>query len=93
MINYSNFEWYYFDLHTHNGYDVVCTVHPKPFNSIFNISIFDVFVYKNNKVLFHHFFVKSADQKQNEEAPFVLKYDDNNYIKKTDDLIDIRRVY
>lgn len=89
MINYSSFEWYYFDLHTDEGYDIVCTIHPRPFNSIFDISIFDIFVYKNNKTLFHHFFVKNARQKQKTENPFIFKYDDNNYIKKSTDQIEV----
>jgi len=89
MINYSNFEWYYFDLHSDEGYDIVCTIHPKPFNSIFDISIFDIFVYKDNKTLLHHFFVKNAQEKQKAESPFVIKYDDDNYIKKSNDLIEV----
>ena len=89
MNIYSNFEWYYFDLHCDNGYDVVCTIHPKPFNSAFDIAIFDVFVYKENNILFHHFFIKPANQLQKTESPFKLSYDPQNYIRKNDDKIDV----
>lgn len=49
------FEWYYFDIHSDNGYDIVFTLHSKPFMSQFKVAIFDYFIYKDNKVLLHHY--------------------------------------
>ncbi len=79
---YDQFEWYYFDLHSSNGYDVVCTIHPKPFNSVFKISIFDIFVYKNNQILFHHFFIKPDTFSKKTDDSFELRYDAANYLHR-----------
>ena len=67
----------------------MCTIHPKPFNSIFDISIFDVFLYKDNAPLLHHYFVKNRNQIQRNKGDFVFIYDQENYIKKTGDQIEL----
>ncbi len=90
MSCYPNFEWYYFDLHSDNGYDVICAIHPTPFNSVFEIAIIDIYIYKDNEVLLHHFFVKPASDKTIQEDPFLLSYDKQNYIKKWDDQIEVK---
>ncbi len=80
-----SFEWYYFDVHTDHGHDVVFTLHVKPFMSRFEISIFDFFVYKNNKRLIHHFFSRPQRELQRGQDNRILNYDDRNFLKKTDD--------
>jgi hypothetical protein len=87
---YSNFEWYYFDLHSPDGHDIICTIHPTPFNSIFPIAIFDIYIYKDNRVLLHHFFILPAEKKNIQSNPFFLKYDENNFIKKMGDQINVK---
>ncbi len=51
------FEWYYIDIHQTNGYDLVFSLHTFPFMSQFEISLFDAFVYYNNRPVFHEFLV------------------------------------
>ena len=80
------FEWYYFDVHTDSGHDVVFTLHVKPFMSRFEISIFDFFVYKDNKRLIHYFFSRPQQELQRGQNNNILKYDDRNFLKKTDDM-------
>jgi len=87
---YTPFEWYYFDLHSPDGHDIICTIHPKPFNSVFSIAIFDIFIYKDNEVLLHHFFVLPASQHTVQQNPFFLRYDKNNFIHKTEDEINVK---
>jgi len=90
MSNYSNFEWYYFDFHSEDGYDIICTIHPKPFNSIFNISIFDIFIYRDNKIILHHYFVRNSNELQiHKNGPFVIWYNNINYVKRTDNRIEV----
>ena len=90
MDLYSNFEWYYFDLHNPDDYDLVCTIHPKPFNSVFDIVIFDIFIYREKKCLLHHFFTLPAKNINETKKPYILFYDDNNYLKKTDNIYQIK---
>lgn len=75
----SNFEWYYFDFHTDDGYDIVFTLHTRPFMSVFNVSIFDLFVYQGERRLLHHFFIRPQDQMSIGCNPFILRFDDHNY--------------
>ncbi len=80
-----SFEWYYFDIHTDSGYDVVFTLHVKPFMSRFDISIFDFFVYKDKQRLIHHFYSRPQQELLRGQDGYILRYDDRNYLKKTDD--------
>lgn len=50
-----NFAWYYFDLHCSDGYDLILTWHVQPFQTVFPITIFDLFVYHKGQKLFHKF--------------------------------------
>ncbi|KAA3613226.1 MAG: hypothetical protein D8M58_13040 [Calditrichaeota bacterium] len=90
MSCYPDFKWYYFDLHSPDGHDIICTIHPKPFNSVFPIAIFDIYIYKDNRVLLHHFFVLPASQETFSEDPFRLEYDKNNFITKTGNEIFVK---
>jgi hypothetical protein len=90
LSTYPNFEWYYFDLHSPDGHDIICTIHPIPFNSVFPIAIFDIYIYKDNKVLLHHFFILPAEKKNVQQEPFYLEYDKNNFIKKNGDEIIVK---
>ncbi len=56
------FEWFYFDIHCADSMDIVFTFHTKPFMSHFNVSIFDIFIYRNNQRLVHKFLVIPQDQ-------------------------------
>ena len=53
----SKFDWLYFDVHQQDGYDFVFSFHILPFMSQFRVSIFDAFVYRNNRLLFHKYLV------------------------------------
>ncbi len=57
MVKHKTFEWHYLDVHQSNGYDFVFTFHTIPFMSRFSVSIFDVFVYRDNQPYFHEYFV------------------------------------
>ena len=50
------FEWFYIDVHQADGHDLVFSLHTRPFMSQFKICIFDVFVYFQNRPVFHRFF-------------------------------------
>ncbi len=78
----NSFEWYYFDIHSHNGYDVVFTLHVKPFMSSFEVSIFDFFIYRKNKLILHHFFSRKQEELQENSDGCILKFDADNYLKK-----------
>jgi hypothetical protein len=88
-MNDLKFEWYYFDIHTDDGYDVIFTLHTKPFNSVFDISIFDVFIYKDNQPLIHHFFIRPQNELSISQNPFCLIVDGDNYIRKSNNLIEV----
>ena len=78
------FEWYYFDIHTKAGYDVVFTLHTKPFMSCFDISIFDFFIYKDKQRLAHHFYTRPQKQQVTNTNGFTVRYDQQNYLKHND---------
>ncbi len=84
------FEWYYFDVHDDQGYDMVFTLHTRPFMSVFEISIFDIFIYRDNKPLHHYFFVRPFNEMKYSDNPFLIEYDEKNYIKKINDEIEVR---
>jgi len=79
---YNHFQWYYFDLHNTDGYDLICTFHHVPFNSVFHISIIDVYLYKDEKTELHHYFVLPQKNVTAEMEPFKLQFDANNFIIK-----------
>ncbi|HED10507.1 MAG TPA: hypothetical protein ENJ10_07445 [Caldithrix abyssi] len=88
----SHFHWYYFDLHSADGYDLICTIHPVPFNSVFDIAIIDIYLYHGAETGVHHFFVKPQKDIRRSENPFSLVFDENNYIRKNGNLITVRAV-
>ncbi|MGD9900324.1 MAG: hypothetical protein AB7T22_14465 [Calditrichaceae bacterium] len=77
----SEFEWYYFDIHTQNGYDIVFTLHTKPFNTVFPVALFDLFIYKNNKSYAHKFFSKPVHMLRKNYDNYAVYYDQNNFIR------------
>ncbi len=85
----SHFHWYYFDLHSADGYDLICTIHPVPFNSVFDIAIIDIYLYRGSDVVVHHFFVKPQKDIRLREKPFTLEFDENNFIRKNGDRISV----
>lgn len=89
MSIYSEFEWYYFDLHTDDGYDLVCTIHTAPFNSVFNIAIFDIFIYHKKEEVVHYFYVLPKSDLQKYAHPFLLQYDPLNFIKRDGKSIEV----
>jgi hypothetical protein len=62
MDNSPRFEWYYFDIHTQDNYDLVMTLHTRPFMSVFDIYLFDCFIYKEGKAIHHYFFNRSQSE-------------------------------
>ncbi len=85
----THFHWYYFDLHDADGHDLICTIHPAPFNSVFDIAIIDIYLYRGAEVLVHHFFVRPQKDIRRAENPFVLEFDENNYIRKSGERITV----
>ena len=81
------FEWYYFDIHTNDGFDLVFTLHTKPFSSVFDIAIWDVFLYKENEPHFHHFLVRPQIEAIVHKNHLEIEADDLNYLRKTTDTI------
>lgn len=81
--------WYYFDVHTLDGYDVVFTLHNRPFMSLFDVAIFDFFIYYENRCILHHFFTLPQAQERLQKEPFLLRYDNRNYIKEKDDGMEV----
>ncbi len=90
MNCYSGFYWYYFDLHGQNGYDLVCTVHPAPFNSCFDIVIVDIYLYREDHVVFHHFYARPRSELGIAEEPFRLTIGDDNLIEKRETIIRVQ---
>ncbi len=74
--------WHYFDVHTADGYDIVFTLHNRPFMSLFNVAIFDFFIYHNHRRILHYFFTLPQTREFTQAEPFLLRFDDHNYIKE-----------
>ncbi len=77
MTDAQTFEWLYWDVHQPDGYDLVFSLHVKPFMSHFAVSIFDVFVYQNNRLLLHKFLLFSPDKLQIEQNGNRIHHRDN----------------
>ena len=75
-----SFQWYYFDLHSEDGYDFVFTLHSRPFMTQFAVSIFDFFIYKDNRLLKHRFFSKPESSLQRNHNKYEVYFDEQNYI-------------
>ena len=86
-MNQPSFEWYYIDTHCHNGYDIVFTLHTIPFMSVFEIAIWDLFVYKDNRPYLHRFFTWPRNRMQRQNAPLLLQADKYNYLQHDRDSI------
>lgn len=71
------FEWFYIDMHIPDGHDLVVALHTRPFNSIFDIVICDVHLYKDNEVLLHEFAVRPRESLIRDETPFTLRCGDD----------------
>jgi len=84
---YNHFQWYYFDLHSVDGFDLICTMHVVPFNSAFNISIVDIYLYRGEKTELHHYFVLPQRHIKFQDDPFLLQMDAHNFISKKDNNI------
>ena len=74
------FEWYYFDLHTEDGFDLIFTLHSRPFMSVFAVSIFDFFIYKDNELQEHRFFTLPSKNVQHSKDGSEIYYNENNYL-------------
>lgn len=90
MSLYAPFEWFYFDLHSDDGLDLVCTVHPHPFNSVFNIALCDIYIYRGQDTILHHFFVIPPPETASAGPGHDLKLNDNNIINYKNDCISVR---
>lgn len=88
-MNDKTFEWYYFDIHTPDGYDIVFTLHTKPFSSVFDVTIWDIFVYKENRLNFHHFLVTPQSDLKFIEEPFLIRGAEHTFLRKAKDFIEI----
>lgn len=85
----NTFEWYYFDIHSDSGFDIVITFHSKPFNTIFPIVLLDIFIYKDNKLFLHHIITKPDSECFFNAEPFQIRLDELNYIKWVDNKFEI----
>ncbi len=75
------FEWLYFDVHQPDGYDLVFSLHLKPFMSQFDVAIFDVFVYYRNRLRFHKFLIFDFDSLEIERQGRALKRIANSFFE------------
>jgi len=87
------FEWYYFDLHSAQGYDLVFTLHSRPFMTLFNVAIFDIFLYKNNQLQQHIFFSRPLKALKQDKKPYEVYFDATNFILYKRDEIEVRASY
>ena len=90
MSVYNHFQWYYFDLHSVDGFDLICTMHVVPFNSAFNISIVDIYLYRGEKTELHHYFILPQKSVIFQESPFLLQVDAHNFISKKEKKIHLQ---
>jgi len=82
------FDWYYFDMSTPDGRDLVITYHVRPFTTAFDISIVDVFLYHNGRQVWHHFF--PLPLRRLHTTPTEVAWDKNNRIIFADDGVYFR---
>ncbi len=80
-----NFEWFYYDLHSKDGFDLICTIHTKPFNSIFEIILFDIFLYKDSEVVLHHYFTLNKSDIMENPGSYLLYFNEKNHVVKNDE--------
>lgn len=69
------FEWYYVDLHSDEGYDLVFKWHTAPFMSVFRNGILDCFLYLNGKKICHYAIVYPQERLVFRKEPLKLGYD------------------
>ncbi len=79
MTKIKPFEWFYFDVHQPDGYDFVFSFHIQPFMSHFDVCIFDVFIYRNNRLFFHNFLLLSPDALQIEQKGNYIQHEANPF--------------
>jgi len=82
-----SFEWYYFDVHDPHGLDAVLTIHTIPFNSLFSVSIVDIFIYRGGRKWLHEFIVFPRKQLQKKEVPLEIQFDARNQLIQDGDEI------
>ncbi len=88
-INFQ-FEWFYFDMHSEDGYDVVLIAHTRPFMSLFEVAIFDCFVYKNERLLKHRYQTIANHQLGYDPYTGSLSFDEQNTIVLNDENIKVQ---
>jgi len=81
------FEWYYFDVHDPRNLDAVLTIHTLPFNSLFSVSIIDIFIYRDGHKWLHEFIVLPRNQLRKKDAPLEIHFDSRNYLLQDGDKI------
>jgi len=83
-------QWYYFDAHTKDGYDLVVIMHNKPFMSWFPIVIFDVRLYHRNQIKFHYYLTFPQPEVRFGQKPFFIRCNPETHIQQTDDQFTIK---
>jgi len=78
-----NFAWYYFDLHSTDGYDLILTWHIQPFQTVFPITIFDLFVYREGRKLLHKFTALPAGKLHRDEQESQISAPGLNFKKES----------
>ena len=74
------FEWYYFDVHGQQDTDFVLTIHTRPFTSLFEVCIVDLFVYRNGRKWLHEFLVLPRNRLEKTERPLRIYFDEQNWL-------------
>ncbi len=82
------FDWYYFDISTPDGRDLVITYHVRPFTTAFDISIVDVFLYHNGRQAWHRFF--PLPLRMLHATPGEVTWDEDNAITFSNDGVHFR---
>ncbi len=82
------FEWFYFDIHSKDNIDIVVTFHRRAFNIAFDLSLLDIFYYKDNIQIAHEAQIYKDDQIHIRTNPFEINYP-AGYIKSNNNQYEI----
>lgn len=72
----AGFEWFYFDIHTPEGIDIVITHHVQPFSLAMDIELLDVFLFENDREVTHQSTVYRRGAVVHGREPFSIRSPD-----------------
>lgn len=72
----AGFEWFYFDIHTPEGIDIVITHHVQPFSLALDVELLDVFLFENDRETTHQSNVYRRGAVVHGREPFAIRTPD-----------------